>query len=167
MRVRVKDFLESCTGFLSALPEDFIDECTRLEFDAALHGGVAEVDVPGSVLDRLTAAKDRQKRYDEEYSAISEHRVAGMSAEDAGDLGKAVQEYAESIRLGMAGEFGLLHAYYHSFRRVIVVLGKLKRYADECEFIEKFLTLELDERDRASMCSRLEKTRVKLQKSKS
>lgn len=101
---------------------------------------------------------------DAEYSEISLHRVAGMEREADGDVDAAINEYAESIRLGEVAENEMYHAYAHSYSRIIVLLGKVHRFAEEIDYIESVLKHSLSDSERARYTERLEKAKVKLEK---
>lgn len=134
----------------------------------ALVAGEDLVEMPDNywavLVKRDSEIKAKQAKWDSEYSEISLHRVAGMEREANGDIDEAINEYAESIRLGEAAENDMYHAYAHSYSRIIVLLGKVHRFAEEIDYVKSVLKHSLSDSERARYNERLEKTKVKLEK---
>lgn len=163
MKVNVEDFFaqygskEYRNGLY--IPEDIWalkNEC--------FFSGAVEMEVPDNIIETIETNKQNQEKRDAEYNNISVHRVAGMEHEANGDIDEAISEYAESIRLGENAENDMFHAFGHSYTRIIVLLDKVKRYAEEIDYIEALLNRNLKEPERDKYIVRLEKTKVKLEK---
>lgn len=166
MKVRLEDisrFIEDHN--LSPLCQTE-DEMVTIS-DASL-SGKDEVETPDDywsiLVERDSEMKAKQAKWDAEYSAISLHRKAGMECEANGDIDEAIAEYAESIRLGENAENDMSHAFRYSYTRIIVLLDKVKRYAEEINYIESLLNRNLGASERDKYTARLEKTKVKLAK---
>lgn len=134
----------------------------------ALVSGHDSVDMPDNywalLVERDADIKSKQAKWDSEYSAISLHRKAGMECEANGDVDEAINEYAESIRLGENAENDMFHAFGYSYTRIIVLLDKVKRFAEEIDYIEAVLNHSMKDSERSKYAARLEKTKVKLAK---
>lgn len=134
----------------------------------ALVAGSDFVEMPDNywalLVKRDADIKSQQAKWDSEYSAISQHRIAGMEREAEDDIDAAIIEYAESIRLGESAENEMYHAFAHSYSRIIVLLDKVKRYAEEMDYIAALLNHSISDNDRSKYSARLEKTKEKLQK---
>lgn len=166
MKVKIKDihaFIKEHNLPLLSQTEDEI----AAESEAFLRGEDC-IEVPNDYFELLlirgSKIKEREKAWDSEYSEISSHRVAGMEHEANGDIDEAISEYAESIRLGENAENDMFHAFGHSYTRIIVLLDKVKRYAEEIDYIEALLNRNIKEPERDKYIARLEKTKVKLEK---
>ena len=166
MKVRLEDisrFIEDHN--LSPLCQTE-DEMVTIS-DASL-SGKDEVETPDDYWSILVARdsemKAKQAKWDAEYSAISLHRKAGMECEANGDIDEAINEYAESIRLGENAENDMFHAFGYSYTRIIVLLDKVKRFAKEIDYIEAVLNHSMKDSERGKYAARLEKTKVKLVK---
>ena len=122
------------------------------------------MEVPDNIVDTIESNKLKQEKRDAEYNNISLHRVAGMEREAGEDIDEAIIEYAESIRLGEDAENDMYHAFAHSYARIIILLDKVKRYAEEIDYIEALLNRSISDSDRQKYSSRLEKTKEKLKK---
>lgn len=168
MRIKVEDFRAKFCGpenrYGLYVPENIMSECAGIEFKSILEGTDAIIEVPDNIEEIVNAAKAKDEKRETEYNSISEHRLAGMRCETDGDIDAAIDEYAHSIALGLAAENDMLHAYHHSFNRIFVLLDKVKRYAEEADYIEKLLSFNLDDRERDKLTARLEKVRIKLKK---
>lgn len=126
--------------------------------------GAVDMEVPDNIVDTIESNKLKQEKRDAEYNNISLHRVAGMEREAEEDIDEAIIEYAESIRLGEDAENDMYHAFAHSYARIIILLDKVKRYAEEIDYIEALLNRSISDSDRQKYSSRLEKTKEKLKK---
>lgn len=162
MRVKIGEIAEYCK-FVDVSICHIPIEVTTAETDAFL-AGRDWLEVPDDTFERIRESHLKQQKRDNEYMSISEHRIAGMEREKADELEDAVNEYAQSIALGLAAENDMIHAYRHSFNRIIIVLDKLKRYAEEADYIEKLLSLNIDDKDREKLTARLGKVKIKLEK---
>lgn len=152
--------------FALKLPQYFNDA-----FNECLLNGWNEIEVPDSFYKDATLAemqyneeKVLQRKKDQEYQIISEYRLAGMEAEKKGDVFAAIDNYAKSILNGEQSEFGMLMAYAHSYERIIVCFHKLKDYEHEADYIQKYLSHNLDEKIRQKYSERLTKLQSKLNK---
>lgn len=141
------------------IPEDI----HALRQDCFLNGAT-DIEVPDNIFEIIEANKQRYAKRDSEYSAISQHRIAGMEREAEDDIDAAIIEYAESIRLGESAENEMYHAFAHSYARIIVLLDKVKRYAEEIDYIVGLLNHSVSDNDRSKYSARLEKTKEKLKK---
>lgn len=134
----------------------------------ALVSGHDSVDMPDNywalLVERDADIKSKQAKWDSEYSAISQHRIAGMEREAEDDIDAAIIEYAESIRLGESAENDMYHAFVHSYSRIIILLDKVKRYAEEIDYIVALLNRSVSDSDRNKYSARLVKTKEKLKK---
>lgn len=134
----------------------------------AFLSGKDEVEMPDDywslLVERDSELKAKQSKWDSEYSKISLHRKAGMECEANGDIDEAINEYAESIRLGENAENDMFHAFGYSYTRIIVLLDKVKRFAEEIDYIEAVLNHSMKDSERGKYAARLEKTKVKLAK---
>ncbi len=168
MRIKVEDFRAKFCGsdyrFGLYVPESIMSECAEIEFKSILEGTDAVIEVPDNIEEIVNYAKAKDESREAEYNSISEHRLAGMRCESDGDIDAAIDEYAHSIALGLTAENDMLHAFHHSFNRIFVLLDKVKRYAEEADYIEKLLLFNLDDREREKLTARLEKVRIKLEK---
>jgi len=168
MKMKVEDFREKFCGPENKnglyVPEDIMMECAGIEFKSILSDVEAVIDVPDNLEDIVNAAREKDEKRDTEYKSISKHRVAGMQCEEDGDIDEAVKEYAQSIALGLAAENDMLHAFHHSYNRIFVLLDKLKRYAEESDYITSLLSFKLDDREREKLTARLGKVKIKLEK---
>lgn len=162
MKVKMKDidaFIKEHNLSLLCRTEDEM----AAESEAFLKGEEC-IEVPNNYFELLLNRDSKIKARDSEYSEISSHRVAGMEHEANGDIDEAISEYAESIRLGENAENDMFHAFGHSYTRIIVLLDKVKRYAEEIDYIEALLNRNIKEPERDKYIARLEKTKVKLEK---
>lgn len=168
MKMKVEDFREKFCGPENKhglyVPEDIMMECAGIEFKSILNDTEAVIDIPDNLEDIVNTARAKDEKRESEYKAISAHRLAGMQCEEDGDIDEAVKEYAQSISLGLAAENDMLHAFHHSFNRIFVLLDKMKRYAEESEYITSLLSFNLDDLEREKLTARLDKVRVKLEK---
>lgn len=168
MKMRIEDFRARFCGPENRhglyVPEDIMMNCAGIEFKSILNGENAFIEIPDNLDEIVREARLKDERRDAEYKEISLHRVAGMEREADGDIDAAIDEYAQSITLGLAAENDMLHAYHHSFNRIFVLLDKVKRYAEEVDYIERLLSLNIDDREREKLTDRLAKTNVKLEK---
>lgn len=168
MKIRIEDFRTKFCGpenrYGIYVPEDIMVKSADIEFKAILNNAEAMIDIPDNLEDIVNAARAKDEARELEYREISAHRIAGMEREKADELEDAVNEYAQSIALGLAAENDMIHAYRHSFNRIIIVLDKLKRYAEEADYIEKLLSLNIDDKDREKLTARLGKVKIKLEK---
>lgn len=169
MKVNVKEFLEKYRsdeyrhGIF--IPEDIMMKCSQMELAAILNNKSAgEIEVPDDTFEQIELARCKSEKRDSDYHEISLHRVTGMDLEKKGEIDDAIVEYAESIKLGEDSEFDMFHAYAHSYHRIIVLLDKVKRYAAEIDYIEKYLEHITNEDERDRYNKRISKTRVKLSK---
>ncbi len=87
-----------------------------------------------------------------------------MEREAEDDIDAAIIEYAESIRLGESAENDMYHAFAHSYSRIIILLDKVKRYAEEIDYIVALLNRSVSDSDRNKYSARLVKTKEKLKK---
>ena len=163
MKVNIEDFFAKYGGeeYRNGLfiPEDI----HALRFESFLSGDT-EFDVPDNIDAVIEANKLKQEKRDAEYNNISLHRKAGMECEANGDVDEAINEYAESIRLGENAENDMFHAFGYSYTRIIVLLDKVKRFAEEIDYIEAVLNHSMKDSERGKYAARLEKTKVKLVK---
>lgn len=143
-------------------------EDEKVAISDAFIAGENTVAVPDNywtlIVERDSEIKARQAKWDSEYSEISLHRKAGMECEANGDIDEAINEYAESIRLGENAENDMFHAFGYSYTRIIVLLDKVKRFAEEIDHIEAMLNQNMKDSERGKYAARLEKTKVKLAK---
>ena len=166
MKVKIKDihaFIKERNLPILSQTEDEL----AAESEAFLRGEDS-IEVPNDyfelLLSRGSNIRAREKAWDSEYSEISTHRVAGKEHEANGDIDEAIADYAESIRLGENAENDMSHAFRYSYTRIIVLLDKVKRYAEEINYIESLLNRNLGASERDKYTARLEKTKVKLAK---
>lgn len=168
MKMRIEDFRTKYCGEENRnglyVPEEIMVECAGIEFKAILDGCDAVIEVPDNLDEIVNQARSKDEKRENEYNSISLHRVAGMERETVGDIDAAIDEYAESIKLGLAAENDMLHAFHHSFNRIFVLLDKVKRYAEESDYIKELLSFNLDDREREKLVARLEKVNAKLEK---
>lgn len=162
MKVKVGELAEYCKCVDVSICHIPIDVMTA-ETDAIL-AGRDWIEVPDDTYERIRESHLKQRKWDSEYKTISAHRLAGMQCEEDGDIDEAVKEYAQSISLGLAAENDMLHAFHHSYNRIFVLLDKMKRYAEESEYITSLLSFNLDDLEREKLTARLDKVRVKLEK---
>lgn len=87
-----------------------------------------------------------------------------MEREAEDDIDAAIIEYAESIRLGESAENDMYHAFAHSYSRIIILLDKVERYAEEIDYIVALLNRSVSDSDRNKYSARLAKTKEKLKK---
>lgn len=162
MKVSLEELFDYCNRngiSVANIPENVMCAST----DAALKGeDTFEVSDNTFTLIDEAHRKDveRQKQYDD----ISACRLAGMKVEEE-DIDDAITQYAEAIELGEASEFELLHAYRHSYDRIIILLSRTHAYAREAQYIERLLKHNLQQEDRDRLTARLEKTIAKIKKS--
>lgn len=162
MRVRIEDihnFIEDHNLSRLCQTEDEMVAITD-----AFIAGEDSVEMPDNYWAVLVKRDSEIKKRDSEYSEISLHRVAGMECEANGEIDEAINEYAESIRLGEVAANDMYHAYAYSYSRIIVLLGKVHRFAEEIGYIESVLKHTLSDSERARYNERIEKTKVKLEK---
>lgn len=122
------------------------------------------IEVSENIIDLIESNKAKDCAWESEYESISQHRVAGIKCEEEGDIEGAINEYAQSIILGLSAKNEMLHAFHHSFDRIFILLDKSKRYSEEVEYIEKLLSFNLRDLERDKLMNRLEKVKVKLDK---
>ena len=135
----------------------------RLYNDAML-GPDRIIEIPENTVMLIESNRENDLNRESEYENISQHRVAGIKCEEEGDIEGAINEYAQSIILGLSAKNEMLHAFRHSFDRIFILLDKSKRYSEEVEYIEKLLSFNLRDLEREKLMNRLEKVKVKLDK---
>lgn len=162
MKVKVGELADFCKFVDISICH--IPEAAIAAENAAFLNGEECYEVPDDTYERMRASALRERKRDSEYQTISLHRVAGMEREAEGDIDAAIDEYAESIKLGLAAENDMLHAFHHSFNRIFVLLDKVKRYAEESDYIQQLLSFNLDSVEREKLTSRLSKVNAKLEK---
>lgn len=150
--------------FSLKLPSYFNEAYTE-----CLLNGLSEVDVPDSFYKDASLVEIKyneeqtiKRERDKESQIISDYRLAGMNEEKKSDIYTAIDNYAKSILKGEQSEFDLFMVYAHSYERIIICLHKLKDYEHEADYIQKYLSHNLDDKTRQKYSERLTKLKSKL-----
>lgn len=162
MKVKIGELADFCkfVGIsICHIPEESIEA----ESNALIEGN-EYYEVPDNIYERIRESALKERKRDSEYQEISTHRIAGMEREAEDDIDAAIIEYAESIRLGESAENDMYHAFAHSYSRIIILLDKVKRYAEEIDYIVALLNRSVSDSDRNKYSARLVKTKEKLKK---
>jgi len=162
MKVKIGELAEWCKCVDVSIRNIPVD--VMAAESTAVINGQDSYEVPDDIFARIKESHIKECKWESEYKSISEHRLAGMRCEADGDIDAAIDEYAHSITLGLAAENDMLHAYHHSFNRIFVLLDRVKRYAEEADYIDKLLSFNLDDREREKLTARLDKVKIKLEK---
>lgn len=138
---------------------DGLLRCIRVfEFPETFTGDVALANI------EYTEEKERQDKWEHDYSEISQYRIAGMESEKNRDIDDAITNYIKAISLGECSEFHLLMSYAHAYERLIICLHKTKDYEREAEYIKKYITYKLEDKILQKYTERLNKLLLKLNK---
>lgn len=131
-----------------------------------------EIEVPDSIYSDVEKAREehikemeKQQRWENDYSIVSDYRLTGMDMEKQGDIYEAIDNYIKAISYGENSEFGLLMTYAHAYERLIVCLHKVKDYEREADFIRKYIAHDLNDKSKEKYTTRLNKLESKIKNS--
>lgn len=149
MRVNIQDFQAK---YGSLIPDDIMALFTECFLQ-----GVEETDIRNTAIDEIQSQKAKQDLWNKEYEEISSYRIDGMQYESQGDIEQAISSYKKCIAIGENSHSDLFHAYAHAYKRIIILLHKMKDFKCEIAYINAALAHNLSEKDRDKYVKRLNK----------